>query len=44
MFLRDLQLISGWIVICEISHELYIFNVFLTGARLKNLILYNIMG
>ena len=25
MFLRDLQLIRGWIVICEISHELYIF-------------------
>ena len=26
------------------SHELYVFNVFLTGERLNKLVLYNIMG
>ena len=35
--------VSGRIVIWVSSYELYVFTVFLTGARPNNLIPYNIM-
>ena len=45
MFLRDSQLVyGGWIVIWGSSHELYVVTVFVTGARLNNLISYNSNG
>ena len=34
---------SNWIIIWGSSHELYVFNVFLTGARLNNVMPYNTM-
>ena len=41
MFLRDSQ-VSGWIAIWEVAMNwLFLFH---TGARLNNLILYNIIG
>ena len=43
MFLRDSSGVSVWIVIWGSNHELYVFIVFRTGARLNNLIPYNIM-
>ena len=45
MFLRDSQLVlSGWIVIWGSSHVLYVVTVFVTGARLNNLISCNSNG
>ena len=36
--------VIGWIVTWGSSHKLYVFTVFLTDARLNDLIPYNIMG
>ena len=47
MFLRDSQLVK-WLDCNKrnrgSSHELYVSIVFLTGARLNNLIAYSIVG
>ena len=43
MFLEISTGVSGWIVIWENRHELYVFTALVTGARLK-LMHYNIHG